>query len=208
MKKEPHSSVRRRAHTSRRSQRGPTRANCCNHLSNCDMNKFDIIMFNMSSYSEWERGVSNRNYHVLKELLTFPEVGRILAVDYLPLTFRRALRNYKDNIVMSLHDGRAISRSWRDKLTKISDRLYVSSDIGFWRHPERFIERVKWHALKMNFGNFLAWSYFPPVMEYTRTLGQKLTVFDAVENWAEHPSYASMKERLVGNYRYIKQNVD
>jgi hypothetical protein len=60
--------------------------------------KFDVIMFNMSSFSEWEEGVSNRNFHVLQQLLQNENIGKILAVDYLPLSFKRALRNYKENI--------------------------------------------------------------------------------------------------------------
>ena len=65
------------------------------------MKKFDVIMLNMSNYSEWDEGVSNRNYHILRELLNREEVGKILAVDYLPLDFKRALRTYKEDIVLT-----------------------------------------------------------------------------------------------------------
>ena len=72
--------------------------------------KFDVIMFNMSSFSEWEEGVSNRNYHVLQQLLHNDQVGKILAVDYLPLNFKRALRNYKENVALNLKEGEIIKK--------------------------------------------------------------------------------------------------
>ena len=62
------------------------------------MTQYDVIMFGMSNYSEWDKGVSNRNYHVLKELLNKPEVNKILYIDYLPLTWKRALRILKEDI--------------------------------------------------------------------------------------------------------------
>src|SRR3989344_3562316 len=121
--------ARRRTPMPRHCQPGRTRVSYYNHSSDDFMKKFDIIMFNMSSYSEWERGVSNRNYHILKELLTDPRVGKIFAIDYPPLTLKRALRNYKENNVMSLKTGKVITRSLYDIVSKISDRLYVYSNI-------------------------------------------------------------------------------
>jgi len=75
------------------------------------MKKFDLILFNMSNYSEWDEGVSNRNYHVLKQLLQREEIGKILAIDYLPLTFKRAVRNYKEDLVLNVEDSKIIKRS-------------------------------------------------------------------------------------------------
>lgn len=172
------------------------------------MKTFDIIMINMSGYAEWERGVSNRNYHVLKELVHSSKVNKILAVDYPPLTFKRALRNHKENIVPTLREGKVIARSLYDKLTKMSDKLFVYSNSEFWIRPQHFVKRMKAIAIKLHFGDFLLWSYFPPIMEYVRSMGQKLTIFDAVDNWAEHSSYQDMKERLTRNYQFIKANAD
>jgi teichuronic acid biosynthesis glycosyltransferase TuaH len=169
---------------------------------------FDIVMFSMSNYAEWERGVSNRNYHVLKELSQSDRVNKILTVDYPPLTLKRAFRNQKEGIFTSLREGTVVSRSFYDKLTKMSENLYVYSNSEFFLRPEQFIEHVKKIALKLNFGDFVLWSYFPPVMEYTRSMGQKITVFDAVDNWIEHSSYASMKDRMRRNYKIVTQTAD
>ncbi|MBU4369799.1 glycosyltransferase [Patescibacteria group bacterium] len=64
--------------------------------------KLEIVMFNMSSYVEWQKGIPNRNSNVFNKLLKNPEVGRIIAVDFLPFSFKRVLRNYWQNIVKKL----------------------------------------------------------------------------------------------------------
>jgi len=59
----------------------------------------EIIMFNMSSYSEWQEGVVNRNFHIFNYFIENQDIKRVIAVDFLPFTFKRAIRNYRDNII-------------------------------------------------------------------------------------------------------------
>ncbi|OGY89879.1 MAG: hypothetical protein A3B30_03065 [Candidatus Komeilibacteria bacterium RIFCSPLOWO2_01_FULL_52_15] len=172
------------------------------------MKTFDVIMVNMSSYAEWQRGTSNRNYHVLRELAHDSRVGKILAVDYPPLTIKRGIRNYMENIFPTLSGGSVLTFGAADKLTKLGDKLFVYTNSAFFLSPDRFIKRLKAMAHICGLSDYLLWSFFPPVMEYTQTLGQKLTVFDAVDNWIEHPSYVKFKERLKRNYQYVKQHSD
>ncbi len=172
------------------------------------MKQFDIIMFNMSGYAEWQRGVSNRNYHVLRQLLQSEQVRKILAVDYPPLTLKRALRNHIENVVPPLKDGKVISWSLYDKVTKLSDKLYVYSNSEFCIRPGHFIQSVKKIAAKLDFHESVVWSYFPFMTPYIQQLDPKLTVFDAVDNWIEHASYARFKERLKKNYEQIKKTTD
>lgn len=172
------------------------------------MKPIDIIMFNMSGYAEWQRGVSNRNYHVLRHLLQSERVGKILAVDYPPLTIKRAIRNHAENVVPPLVGGKVEFWSLYDKLTKLSDRLSVYSNSEFCVRPKHFVERVKHTAKRLGFEDVVIWSYFPPVMDFLMGFNQRLTVFDAVDNWTEHASYVRFKDRLKRNYHEIKNSAD
>ncbi|PLX26330.1 hypothetical protein C0580_00265, partial [Candidatus Parcubacteria bacterium] len=136
------------------------------------MKQFDVIMFNMSNYSEWDEGVSNRNYHVLRELLNRPEVGKILAVDYLPLHWKRALRIYKEDLVLNIEEAKVVKRGLTYKVTKISDKLYVYSDINFFLQPKSTMKSIRKVALDLNFGDLVVWSFFPFMAPYWRILGQ------------------------------------
>jgi teichuronic acid biosynthesis glycosyltransferase TuaH len=172
------------------------------------MKKFDLILFNMSNYSEWDEGVSNRNYHVLKQLLQREEIGKILAIDYLPLTLKRAVRNYKEDLVLNVEDSQIIKRNLTHKVSQISDKLYVYSDVNFFLRPQQAIRNIKKTALKLNFGDLVVWSFYPFVAPYWQALGQKLTVFDAVDNWSLHSSYDKYKAKLAKSYEIIKSDAD
>lgn len=172
------------------------------------MKQFDVIMFNMSNYSEWDEGVSNRNWHILRQLANRPEIGKILAVDYLPLTWKRAVRNYKEDLVLNIKDGQVLKRKLTSKISKLGDNIYVYSDISFWLRPQQVMKKIKRTALELNFGDFVVWSFFPFIAPYWHDLGQKLTIFDAVDNWLLHSSYTKQKTRLEQSYELIKTSAD
>ena len=172
------------------------------------MKQFDVIMFNMSNYSEWEGGVSNRNYHILRQLQARPEIGKILAVDYLPLDLKRAVRNYKEDLTLNLKDGEVIRRRLTSKLTKVSEKLYVYTDINFFWRPKYTLQQIKKIAINLNFGDFVAWSFYPYIAPHWQTLGQKLTVFDAVDNWLLHSSHQKHNTKLKQAYDLIKGETD
>ena len=172
------------------------------------MKQFDIIMLNMSNYSEWDEGVSNRNWHVLKQLEQRPEIGKILAIDYLPLTWKRALRSYKEDIVLNIEGSKIVKRNLTSKVSKVSEKIYVYSDIGFWLRPKHTMKEIKKTALELNFGDFVLWSFFPFVAPYWHDLGQKLTIFDAVDNWSLHSSYEKQKKNLSNSYDTVKDEAD
>ena len=65
--------------------------------------KIDVIMFNMSAYSEWQQGYVNRNSHILHEFLRDPRIRKIVAVDYLPFT---SGNKFSAAIVKSKQDSR------------------------------------------------------------------------------------------------------
>jgi len=172
------------------------------------MKKFDVIMFNMSSYSEWDEGVSNRNYHVLQQLLNNEQVGKILAVDYLPITFKRALRNYKENNVLNIKNSKIIKRNIVSKVTKVSDKLYIYSDIRFFLFPSLTLKSIKNIAVDLDFDNIVIWSFFPFISPYLNILEYKLNIFDAVDNWLSHSSYKEQKNKLKEAYQIIKKEAD
>ncbi|OGY94656.1 MAG: hypothetical protein A2406_02420 [Candidatus Komeilibacteria bacterium RIFOXYC1_FULL_37_11] len=172
------------------------------------MKKFDVVMLNMSNYSEWDEGVSNRNYHILRELQNREEVGKILAVDYLPLNFKRALRNYKEGIVLNINNSKTVKRGLTYKVSKISDKLYVYTDADFWLRPKSSLKRIKKIAIDLNFGDFVLWSYYPFAASYWGKMGQKMTIFEAVDNWLLHSSYSKYTDKLKIAYEKIKNETD
>ena len=93
--------------------------------------KHEVIMFNMSSYSEWQRGIVNRNYHIFNYFLNKKDVKRVIAIDFLPFTFKRAIRNYWENIIKGVK-GEVVYRDLTTKCVRINRddvELYIFSTI-------------------------------------------------------------------------------
>lgn len=170
--------------------------------------KIDFLMFNMSSYCEWQKGINNRNYQILKNFLENESVDKILAIDYLPFNFRRTLRNYKENIIDNITGGEIIYRKLFSKLTKINDKLYIYSTIKSFFYPTSITSEIKIILKNLNFSNIINWSCFPLWLDYYRAFGEKLTIFDTIDNWAEHPSYRKLKNKILTNYQKIAKTVD
>jgi len=186
------------------------------------MNKLEIVMFNMSSFSEWSKGVVNRNYHVFRELACREEVERIVAVDFLPFSFKRAARNYWENIVHSpdYADRKDVrvekiyqdltSRCLRIKGLYPAD-IYLFSTIDSYFSQERTLNKLnRILDLLPDSGRDtrLLWSYFPVFVKYLEMIPARWKIFDAVDNWLEHPSFVSCRSRLQENYQTLARKAD
>jgi len=177
---------------------------------------FEIIMFNMSNWREWEKGVVNRNRHIFFALRKNPNVSRLIAIDFLPFTFKRAVRNYYEGIFNGL-EGETIYRDLTNQVKKLKKEeglaeTYVFSSIDSLFSPQRFLDKLIQVLKKINqSGNQseptrkIIWSYFPMFVEYFDKIKADLTVFDTVDNWLEHPSWVKQKKRLEENYKIIAQ---
>lgn len=189
--------------------------------------KIDIVMFNMSCYTEWQAGISNRNFHILHTLLKDERVRKIVMVDYLPFTWKRALRQWWQNR-MSGTQGKVISQGITHKLVALSEseiertgyklagvdlktvpfKLFNYSDIGSVWSEQGVYKRLKHDLKRLDLKNVVLWSYIPIFVGYFGKFNEKLSVFDAVDNWLEHSSYTKIKDRLKLNYQTIRYKTD
>jgi len=190
--------------------------------------KLEIIMFNMSGYSEWQKGIANRNYHLFRKLLENDAVGRIICVDFLPFTFKRAIRNYWQNIFKG-EKGEVIFRDLTTRVIRIphsQTEVYVFSTIDSIFSSAMVIKKINKVLSKIfQLSNYpttrlprVIWSCFPMFVDYFSAKGgsasggenllHDLTVFDAVDNWIEHPSFIKQKEKLNKNYQIIAGKSD
>ncbi len=177
------------------------------------MKELEIVMFNMSSYVEWQKGIPNRNSNVFYKLLKNPAVGRIVAVDFLPFSFKRVLRNYYQNIING-PKGKVIYRDLTTRCVKIPETgttdLFVFSTIDSFFSHQKVVDKLNQVLEKVNVPEKtrVLWSYFPMFVDYFNKIKADLKVFDTVDNWIAHPSFIKHKERLKNNYQIIAQKSD
>lgn len=171
------------------------------------LKKYQIVMFSMSSYSEWQGLVENRNFHILQNLLKNSRIEKIVTIDYLPHTWKRMFKNWKNNIIKKSNLP-VIKNGWLTKVFKASDKLLVYSSVASEIFKNKFYQDLNSFLIKNGFKDYLVWSYYPLDIQYFDCLPAQFFIFDTVDNWAEHPSYAEFKELLIGNYKIINQKAD
>ncbi|MCX6740920.1 MAG: glycosyltransferase [Candidatus Parcubacteria bacterium] len=171
----------------------------------------EVIMFNMSSYAEWQRGVSNRNFHICQSFLKDSRVSRLIAVDFLPFTFKRAVRSWLEGVMARVR-GKIIYQDLTTRAQRINDNLIVFSTIDSLFSGKRVIQKLNLVLNKLNQSQHkekrIVVSYFPMFVEQLGRLNQDLDVFEAVDNWLEHPSYLKYRELLQKNYQTIAEKAD
>ena len=187
----------------------------------------DIVMFNMSAYTDWQQGIANRNMHVLHTLLGDERVRKVVAVDYLPFTLKRAVRQWFQNILGG-PTGQVLARGFSYKLTAVKNfeiertgygfegavpeevqhKLFVFSSVqSLWREGALCRQLAK-EIKRLNLKNVVLWTYLPTFVGCFGALGEKVAVFDAVDNWLEHSAYTRVRDRLKVNYQTIKAKAD
>ena len=169
--------------------------------------KFDVVMFSMSSYGEWDNGTSNRNFQIFKQLKNNPKIDKILTVDYLPHTIKRALRNYKENILIPTK-GIIIKKSRFTKIYQPEEKVTVYSTIFNIFSMKKMLRDLNIYLKKNGYKNIILWSYYPINVEYFNELEYSVSVFDTVDNWCEHASYKKIKHKIAENYKKIKEKAN
>jgi len=164
-------------------------------------------MFNMSAYSAWQAGVQNRNFHILNQLLVDERVEQVVAVDYLPHTYKRAVRVWLDDILKP-PPGQILFKSLFSRLVRVSDKLTVYSSVAAKFSLKKFYRNLNKIIKELGFDDYLVWSYYPLEIGYFKELKARLKIFDAVDNWVEHPSYKKFRARLLANYQAIDREAD
>ncbi len=171
------------------------------------MNKHDILYIGMNSYRAYATGTVNRNAEVLRELQAREDVGRILFIDAPPHTLKRAARY----ALSEFPYYRARYQDLRTQafgLYQINEKLFLYSSTrsainerGFWNRVARVMAALEMRAP-------IVWSANPLFTGWLDALPHTTTVFDCVDNWAEHSVYAHERDRLTANYSTIAKRAD
>lgn len=191
------------------------------------VDRIDIVMFNMSEYREWQSGIVNRNFYVLHTLLKDPRVRKVVAIDYLPFTWKRAVRQWFQNVLRG-PEGKIVSRGLFHRLTAVREseiertgyqlagfepeavtyKLFTYSDVRSVFSEYAVYRQLQHDLTRLDLKNVVLWSYLPTYGRYFGKFGEELIIFDAVDNWLEHSSYAGIRDRIKLNYQTIRYKAD
>lgn len=175
-----------------------------------DNDRLNIVMFNMSTFYDWDHGVVNRNYHILKNLAEHERVNKIIGVDFLPVGWRKGIKHYWQNILSEIKTAEMVYGDLTSACYQRSDKIYAYTTIDSIFSFKIVANELRRIEKMLNLRNIIFWSYNPMFIEFIGRLNELLFVFDTVDNWAEHPTYTKLisKKRLLDNYKTISEKAN
>lgn len=175
----------------------------------------------MSNYTDWENGIANRNCHILETLAKDERVGKIIAVDFLPIGFnwKRKLKYFYINLIkgvaacdrdkkICVGSGETRFGDITSRCYQIKSKIYVYSSINSLKTVARELVEIK---KRLDLENLIIWSYNPFISnlkEIKQKLNAKTAVFDAVDDWSKHSVYEKERGLIAQNYQKIKNEAD
>ncbi len=163
----------------------------------------------MSKYSDWQKGIANRNYHVLHNLVKRDEVNKVIAVDFIPFNWKRAVKTYIYDQILNDTRGDIVYGDLTSRCWQISSKILVYSTIDSLLNPEKIISELNKIIDKEEMrDNLIVWNYDPFYTDYFNKYNQVLNIFDAVDDWSTHSSYNKYAGTLRRNYETIKLKSD
>ncbi len=168
--------------------------------------KIDIVMFNMSTYSDWQKGIQNRNFHIFKNFKNNKNINKILLIDFLPFNYKQVLKIFMKNFL--LKNKRIILKpnlfSSCFEIEKNKVFLYSTVKNFFGLDINKQINQI---LKDLEFNNVVLWSCNPMYVKF-KNISYNKFVFDSVDNWLEHNSFKKYKKILEQNYKYITEKAD
>lgn len=162
----------------------------------------NLIMLNMSHRFDWDAGVANRNYHVLKTIQATGEFDTIVSVDFLPFTFKKRVKVWlKGKLYKKNADSVFYNGSVRVDADSNDPKLFWMTALTL-----DYLPAVMRH-MELDPEETVLWSYTPFASKEIKKF-EGISVFDAVDNWIDHPSYTEHTETLEKHYSRIRKHAN
>lgn len=174
--------------------------------------KINIIMFSMSHYTDWEKGRVNRNYHILNQLQKDERVDKIVCVDFLPFNWKKVAKIYWENVIKPMKGLEIVYGDLTSACHRVNNKLYIYSTVDSIYSQSTVLHELQRIIKVLNLDNIVFWSYNPLFTALLEDVGHKIDrqafVFDAVDNWLEHPAFKKLHNDLKVGYQIIRQDAD
>ena len=180
----------------------------------------NIIIFPLHDWKKCEKeGFRTRDAHLMLEFGKSSLVENILVIDR-PISVSEMLLKRR---WWRVRKGNIIYKKMNACLTQTSEKIHVLDCFSFgilkplflrrrwWDYifRQRFIlEEIKSALEYLQFHNFVLFLWNPLSGGVIGKLGEELLVFDAVDNWLEHPELSYARKEIEEGYDKIKKEAD
>lgn len=160
--------------------------------------KIDLIMFGFNDWHQWEQqGFRTRSAIIAKKLAEHPMIGKMLVISTAKSIWINLYR------VLRRKSARGnLKKLAPFALTKVSEKVYLLDHtrlcpreeayevyyrINGLLHDAHLTKTIRKLVQKLKMRNLVLWVSNPLMTKHIGHLGEKLSVFDAIDDWALHP---------------------
>ncbi len=170
-----------------------------------------IFMVSMSGHFDWDAGMVNRNYFVLRELLRRDDVGTVVTLDFPPFSRKMMIKEAVKSQMFNPFLRNVVFRtpfSYVRKRSLNGKTYYHYASLLPHISPQRFLSETKKVFEKLSVQNPILWSYDPLSYPIMKQLSFSATVFDTVDDWTLHSSFTNKRATIEKNYALIGKTAD
>ncbi len=180
----------------------------------------DLIVLPLHDWKKCQaEGFRTRDAHLLLEFDKHPLVRKILVIDR-PITLPEMLAKGRPWKVSS---GKIANRERAACLTQVSSKTYVFDMLKFdlikplllqrkwWQYvfeQSSSVQAIKAAARKVGLKHPILWLSSPLAYGVISKLDEELVVFDAIDNWLEHPQAVGIRKNVAAAYQVISKKAD
>ncbi len=184
---------------------------------------YDIVVF---PFHDWKKcqsqGLVRRDTQIVAGLARLPSVGTVLVVDRpvsLPMLAYNALVRQRSIV----RGGRLVLRQGLTCVNRLSEKLYVLDMVvldvvsalrlrnAWWPYimgRESVLQRARRSASALGMSEPVLWLFTPISTPAIGRFGERLVVFDAIDNWVEHEGMLPYRDAARKGYEDVKRKAD
>ena len=181
--------------------------------------KISIIMFGFNDWHQWEeQSFRTRNAIIAKKLAEHPKVKKLLVIS--------TAKSFWINLYLSLKNKsfkNGMKKLAPFSLSKVSEKVYLLDHTRLCPREEAYevynianglihdahlTKSVQKIAQKLKMDNLLLWVSNPLMTKYIGRLNEKLSVFDAIDDWSVHPNKKWIRRSIRRGYKTAVKKAD
>ncbi len=169
-----------------------------------DRTQKTLLMINMSFAYDWDHSIVNRNFHILQQARNSGEFAKIISVDFFPFTWKKQVKYLLRDQPWKKNEHTIEQGNTWTLETIEGNKNDIRARVLRLRDLPKVLEKIQVEDSE----DLVVWSYNPLATDVFDFFPSATHVFDAVDNWLEHGSYAAMKPQLEEGYQRIREEAD
>jgi glycosyltransferase involved in cell wall biosynthesis len=180
-----------------------------------------LVVFGFNDWPEWKHGgFRTRSAITTLKLSERSDIGRVLVVGSASSVWANALRAVGQAVgrepragtaVISRVEQRVAEKVWtlgQARMIPREDGHEAAYRMNGVVHDDALRRRIRAAVERLGMRDVVLWVANPLMAKHIGTLGESLSVFDAIDDWSKHPQKVAMRQSVLAGYETVRERAD